>query len=979
MTTFVMLVLTLFTVLGGVILGWLARCYWLGGKCCDMMAAYEADGGASGKGSLGGGAIGTVAAGTAAMRTPADASSSSGSAGITQGQTNDENGEAKGLGALAAGAIGTVAAGASAVKAAGSKAVSAGTDAARTASEKVAGAASDARSSLMGDGASEKTDGDDGGSKGVSGLAAGALGTVAAGAAAVRSAGEKAVAAGTSAARTAGDKVSSVASDARYSLAGDKASDSGAGNDSAANVSGSSSSGSAKDAGAAGGAGSTGGASSSAPLASGANSDKISSGERVAGAESSNSTAKQSGTMGDGQSAGSTNTPSSLASEASAQGDATGTPSRDGQAGGGQSANASNQASSSASASPVAGEKASTASGSMAGGDAESRSGQASGSAGSGQTATNAAAGSAVGSGANLASPARDTSTGGAASSSAGTAAGLGGAALAGAAAASGASSDDATSEELEASRAEVRGLRKRLGLSGDSDGSDSTGSVSDKLAASREEARALRQDLWTKQQAETSDNDTSAKSRAVSGAAASASTGGGSAADRDADSDFGALSTEEAEAQRLITSGSAPKKPSNALAEPTGGFDPDDLTKIRGIGKPTQGRLNRNGIYYYDQIAEFTAADLAWADTEMNLEGRAVSDRWIPQAKLLSGGDSGATDASNGDDESVALVDVPSALTAEEAEAERLLASGEEIAPPASRLDAPRGGQAPDDLTKIKGIGPKINGKLNDQGIYYYDQIAAFSGSDLAWADRELDFKGRAVRDRWVPQAQGLMDASALAGPSVAAPAGLLSEPIEGRDPDDLTAIKGVGDVLQKQLNEKGIYYYSQIAEFSDSDQEWANQTLGFPGRVERDNWIPQARELMESSSTTGGRAARLGLLADAGRELDTLSDADDFGEISADESEAMRLIESGEFVADESNRPAELLSSPSQGAKDDLKLIKGVGPKLEDLLNSLGIYYFRQVAGFSATDIAWVDSKLRFKGRIVRDRWVDQAKRLS
>jgi NADH-quinone oxidoreductase subunit E len=50
-----------------------------------------------------------------------------------------------------------------------------------------------------------------------------------------------------------------------------------------------------------------------------------------------------------------------------------------------------------------------------------------------------------------------------------------------------------------------------------------------------------------------------------------------------------------------------------------------------------------------------------------------------------------------------------------------------------------------------------------------------------------------------------------------------------------------------------------------------------------------------------------------------------------------------------------------------------------LEDLLNSLGIYYFRQVAGFSATDIAWVDSKLRFKGRIVRDRWVDQAKRLS
>ena len=178
---------------------------------------------------------------------------------------------------------------------------------------------------------------------------------------------------------------------------------------------------------------------------------------------------------------------------------------------------------------------------------------------------------------------------------------------------------------------------------------------------------------------------------------------------------------------------------------------------------------------------------------------------------------------------------------------------------------------------------------------------------------------------------------------------------------------------MLQKQLNDKGIYYYSQIAEFNDSDQEWANQTLGFPGRVERDDWIPQARELAE------GRASRRGVLSDASKQLGAMSDDVEPGEMSGDETEAMRLIESGTFVADESNRPASLLTSASNGAADDLQRIKGVGPKLNDLLNNLGIYYFRQIGEFSATDIAWVDSKLQFKGRIVRDRWVDQAKRLS
>ena len=991
MTTFLMMMLTLLTVLGGVILGWLARCYWLGGNCCEMMASYEADGGV-GRTGLGGGAIGTVAAGTAAMRSGESGDTVNARSGIAD---VDESDSKSGIGGIAAGAIGTVAAGAAAVRSAGGKAVAAGTDAAKAAGEKVAGAASDARASLSGSGDDANTESDTDSSDasdpkgGISGLAASAAGSVAAGAAAVRSAGGKAVAAGTDAAKAAGGKVAGAASDARSSLSGsgDNASDgqnvgtAGSSTDQSGNpASGSTAATSGGDSGVtassnttSSGDSGTSGSTARSNFAGVGEDKKQTDSAAHSSAGASSSSAADSGVAGSSDSAARKDgaTPSAgtaSASAAAAQGSAANQGSTAGSNGdsvpGATEASATGGQSGSAGQSSAPGDKA---------GSADSNANRTAGS-GTGQTAqpasgsaasASAASGGTASAGSGAASAASNA-TASSSGTSATAAAGIGGAALAGAAATSGsaASSSDATSEELEASRAEVRGLRKRLGLSGDSDGSDlGDQSVDAKLGASREQARTLRQELWSKEQ---SDN-------AKGGADSNASSA--------SDSEFGELGAEEAEAQRLIASGTVAKAPSNAMAEPTPGFGPDDLTKIRGIGKPTQGRLNRNGIYYYDQIAGFTAADLAWADTEMNLEGRVVSDRWIPQAKLLAGESAGNDGDSGGGDDAAAFANIPTALSAEEAEAERLLASGEEIAPPASRLEAPRSGQSPDDLTRIKGIGPKINSKLNDQGIYYYDQIAGFTGSDLAWADRELEFKGRAVRDRWIPQAQGLMNTAAASGnePTVAAPAGLLTKPLEGRDPDDLTAIKGVGDVLQKQLNDKGIYYYQQIAEFTDSDQEWANQTLGFPGRVERDNWIPQARELMTSPVIAGGSAARAGLLADAGRDLDNIEEGDDLGAMLADEADAMRLIESGDFVADESNRPDELLSSASQGPKDDLQQIKGVGPKLEDLLNTLGIYYFRQVAGFSASDIAWVDSKLRFKGRIVRDRWVVQAKRLS
>jgi NADH-quinone oxidoreductase subunit E len=82
---------------------------------------------------------------------------------------------------------------------------------------------------------------------------------------------------------------------------------------------------------------------------------------------------------------------------------------------------------------------------------------------------------------------------------------------------------------------------------------------------------------------------------------------------------------------------------------------------------------------------------------------------------------------------------------------------------------------------------------------------------------------------------------------------------------------------------------------------------------------------------------------------------------------------------TAEEAARP-EALSSARAGGADDLKMIKGVGPKLEIMLNDLGFYHFDQIAAWSAAEVAWVNDNLAgFKGRVSRDNWVEQARKLA
>jgi NADH-quinone oxidoreductase subunit E len=78
--------------------------------------------------------------------------------------------------------------------------------------------------------------------------------------------------------------------------------------------------------------------------------------------------------------------------------------------------------------------------------------------------------------------------------------------------------------------------------------------------------------------------------------------------------------------------------------------------------------------------------------------------------------------------------------------------------------------------------------------------------------------------------------------------------------------------------------------------------------------------------------------------------------------------------------DRPSAMPAAmPKPAQPDDLKAISGVGPKLEQVLNGLGIWTYGQVAALTPAEIDWIEDYLSFKGRISRDDWLGQASSLA
>jgi predicted flap endonuclease-1-like 5' DNA nuclease len=158
------------------------------------------------------------------------------------------------------------------------------------------------------------------------------------------------------------------------------------------------------------------------------------------------------------------------------------------------------------------------------------------------------------------------------------------------------------------------------------------------------------------------------------------------------------------------------------------------------------------------------------------------------------------------------------------------------------------------DDLKMISGIGPYIEEQLHTLDIFTFEQISKFTLEDIAAVTEAIEFfPGRIERDEWVAQAKELVYSG-----------GERSEVLENiakrkhrinydrigiahrEDADDLTAISGIGGWIQEKLYALDIFTYKQIASLSEEDIHSLTEVIEFfPGRIERDNWVGQAREL--------------------------------------------------------------------------------------------------------------------------------------
>lgn len=171
------------------------------------------------------------------------------------------------------------------------------------------------------------------------------------------------------------------------------------------------------------------------------------------------------------------------------------------------------------------------------------------------------------------------------------------------------------------------------------------------------------------------------------------------------------------------------------------------------------------------------------------------------------------------------------------------------------------------DDLTVINGIGTFIEKKLNKLGINSYQQLTELNDTLITAVTEAIQFfPGRIKRDDWVGQAKTLLGISetvstpthvveelsveermAQAKTTLGVIIGTkISKATEGEH-DDFKAIDGIGPFIEAKLNELGIRTYRQLSEFDEEVIQVVTDAIAFfPGRIERDQWVEQAKAFL-------------------------------------------------------------------------------------------------------------------------------------
>ncbi|MGB7286125.1 MAG: hypothetical protein WBC71_04255 [Salaquimonas sp.] len=167
----------------------------------------------------------------------------------------------------------------------------------------------------------------------------------------------------------------------------------------------------------------------------------------------------------------------------------------------------------------------------------------------------------------------------------------------------------------------------------------------------------------------------------------------------------------------------------------------------------------------------------------------------------------------------------------------------------------------------------------------------------------------------------------------------------------DDLKRIKGIGPQNEGRLNAIGVSAFAQVAAWTAKEQADIGERLAFPGRIEREEWVKQAKVLAKGGTTAFAKRV-------------------DKGEVGSSIGKAN--------VGDLGKKPS-VIAKARGGKGDNLTLIDGVGNAIEKKLFALGIYHFDQIAKWTKDNETWIGNEIGFPGRPERENWVKESKILA
>jgi predicted flap endonuclease-1-like 5' DNA nuclease len=250
-----------------------------------------------------------------------------------------------------------------------------------------------------------------------------------------------------------------------------------------------------------------------------------------------------------------------------------------------------------------------------------------------------------------------------------------------------------------------------------------------------------------------------------------------------------------------------------------------------------------------------------------LGLVGRIEQENWIEQADILA---RGSDTSYSRRQRVVTAVGMAAAAASAAASATAQKSAG------------------PDRFTRIIGIDPDTEAALYGLGFSRYSDIAQWTSADVERVEAALGRPGRVGLDNWIEQARVL---ARYAGDTVEARPVRLADAIrenkaarpaespaavrtdvaglrsvrsqalrgEGSAPgdrtDDLKRIRGIGVLIEKRLNALGITSYEQVANWTKADIDIISSQLDFRGRIERENWVEQARILASGGQTEFSR----------------------------------------------------------------------------------------------------------------------------